>query len=136
MAEDYSPDADVLRAEINWKAGDWKAAAEALSRIAGDPPAGNAQMADADARRVLRYAAALALAGDQAGLDLARAKYGPAMSRGAYKDIFAVLASDRLGAITDVRDVQARLASTAPFDTFLASYRQRLVTPANATTGG
>jgi hypothetical protein len=134
VAEDYSPDADVLRAEINWKAANWRAAADALERIAGDPPAGNTPMAEDDARRVLRYAAALALAKDQAGLDLARAKYGPAMSRGTYKDIFAVLASDRVGQISDVRDVQARLASTAPFDTFLRSYRQRLITPAAATT--
>jgi tetratricopeptide (TPR) repeat protein len=138
IAEDLSPDADVLRSEINWKAGKWAAAAESLGRLAGDPPVGNDQMSEQDSRRVLRYCAALSLAGDQAGLDVARAKYGPAMMRGTYKDIFAVMASDRAGPMADVRDVQERLKSTAPFDTFLAAYRQRLVNaaPAPAAPGG
>jgi hypothetical protein len=136
IAEDLSPEADVLRSEINWKAARWAAAADALGRLAGDPPVGNTQLSNDEAQRVLRYVAALALAGDQSGLDVARAKYGPAIARGPYKDIFAVMASDRAGPMADVRDVQARLGSTAPFDTFLANYRERLANPAPAPAAG
>ncbi|MBV8536097.1 MAG: hypothetical protein JO128_10925 [Alphaproteobacteria bacterium] len=125
IANDQTPEGDRLRAEIDWTAGNWRAAAAALGRLVGDPPSGDAPMPDDQARRVLRYAAAQALAGDQAGLDATRGKFGPAMNKGSYKDIFAVLASDKAGPLPDVRDIQARLSSTAPFDTFLSEYRQR-----------
>lgn len=125
IASDTSEDALKLRAEINWNAGKWAAAATALGGLVGNPPTGDAPMPDEQARRVVRYAAALALAGDQSGLDATRAKFGTLMSKGPYKDIFAVLASDRTGPLPDVRDIQARLATTAPFDSFLNEYRQR-----------
>lgn len=125
IAGDPSADADTLRAEINWKTGDWGAAATALARFMGEPPQGDAAMPDDQARAVVRYAAALALAGDQTGLDAVRDKFGPAMQRGQFKEIFAVLASDKAGPMSDVRDIQARLATTAPFDSFLNAYRQR-----------
>ena len=125
IANDQTPEGERLRAEIDWNAGNWRAAAASLGRLVGDPPSGDAAMPDDQARRVLRYAAAQALAGDQSGLDATRGKFGPAMNKGPYKDIFAVLASDKAGPLPDVRDIQARLSSTAPFDTFLSEYRQR-----------
>lgn len=128
IAEDFTADGEILRAEIHWKAEAWAAAAEALGGLAGDPPAGEAPMSEEQTARVLRYASALALAGDQAGLDVARIKYGPAMARGNFKDIFAVIASDTAGPLGDVRDIAARLASTAPFQTFLNAYRERFNT--------
>lgn len=131
IANDQTPDAERLRAEINWNAANWTAAAASLGRLVGDPPPADAAMPDDQARRVLRYAAAQALAGDQAGLDATRTRFGPVMAKGPYKDIFAVLASDQAGPLPDVRDIQARLATTAPFDTFLNEYRQRF----GGTTG-
>jgi hypothetical protein len=47
------------------------------------------------------------------------------MARGPFKDIFPVIASDAAGAMPDVRDIAARLSSTAPFQTFLGAYRER-----------
>jgi len=129
MDGDAGPEADVLRAEINWKAENWVAAAEALGRLAGEPPAGDAAMSDDQAGRALRYAAALAMAADQPGLDLVRSKFGPAMAKGPFKDIFPVIASDRAGTLADVADIAARLPSTAPFQTFLGAYRERFSGP-------
>jgi hypothetical protein len=125
IASDTSAEADYLRAEINWKMEAWPAAAAALGRLAGEPPAGDAAMPDEQASVVLRYAGALALANDQAGLDALRAKYGPAMAKSALKDIFPVIASDASGRLPDVRDIAARLSTTAPFQGFLAAYRAR-----------
>ncbi|HTO65609.1 MAG TPA: hypothetical protein VMM15_30645 [Bradyrhizobium sp.] len=130
IADDTSAEGDTLRAEIDWKAGRWADAAAALSHLVGEPPQGDAKMTDEQGRRVIRYTAALAMAGDQAGLDAVRAKFGPAINQGPLKEIFAVLASDKAGPMPDVRDIQARLASTAPFDSFLGAYRQRFA-PAN-----
>ncbi len=129
IATDTTPEADLLRAEINWKIGAWAAAGEALGRLAGVPPTGTAPMPEEQATLVLRYAAALALAGDQTGLDGVRRMYGPAMARGPYNGVFAVLASDAAGQMPDVQDIQRRLSSTAPFQTFLAAYRQRFGAP-------
>ena len=127
IAADTSLDADQLRAEINTKTGNWAAAAQALGRLAGAPPPPDANLPDEQGAAVLRYAAALAMAGDQPGLDAARRLYGAQMGRGPYKGVFAVLASDAAGALPDVRDIQARLSSTAPFQSFLSAYRQRFV---------
>ncbi len=130
IAGDRTPEADVLRAEINWKIENWAAAAQALGRLAGEPPSGDAALPDEQASRVLRYAAALALARDQSGLDGVRSKFGPAMTKGPFKDIFPVIASDAAGTMADVRDIAARLPSTAPFQTFLGAYRERFSGPA------
>lgn len=133
IADDPSPEADLLRAEISWKMEEWMGAAQALGRLAGEPPAGDAVISEEQANRVLRYAAALALAGDQAGLDGVRAKYGAAMAKGPLKDVFPVIASDAAGRMADVRDIAARLPSTAPFQGFLAAYRARFANGAPRT---
>ncbi len=133
LAADSSIEADTLRAEINWKTENWAAAAEALRRLAGEPPAGDAVIGDEQASRVLRYASALAMGQDQAGLDAVRAKFGSAMAKGPLKDVFPVIASDVASAMPDVRDIAARLASTAPFQTFMSAYRARFSNPTPPT---
>jgi hypothetical protein len=62
-----------------------------------------------------------------------RAKYGPAMAKGPLKDVFPVIASDTASPMPDVRDIAARLASTAPFQGFLAAYRARFANGAPRT---
>ena len=49
------------------------------------------------------------------------------MRRGAYKDIYQVISSDPGTPVGDVREIAARTAAAAPFQSFLSDYRKRLL---------
>ncbi|MBI3451783.1 MAG: hypothetical protein HY057_02920 [Rhodospirillales bacterium] len=132
LVDDQDADADLLRADIYWRAQDWPQAAAALGRLAGDPPAGAAPAPDNQARQIIHMAVALALAGDEAGLGRLRERFGAPMDETPFKDVFRVLASERGGPVADVRQIANRVAATAPFQSFLANYRQRLAAGAKS----
>jgi tetratricopeptide (TPR) repeat protein len=127
LAGDAATEADLLRADIHWKTQNWPGAAEALTRLAGAPPADKQPMPDDQARQVIHLAVALALAHDEPGLKALRERFGPSMGRGQHKDVFAVLTSERAGPLNDFSAIASRIATVAPFRSFLAGYRERLV---------
>lgn len=129
LSGDTGADADLLRAEIAMRTRAWPAAAQAFERLIGEPPAGNAQLADNRARQALHLAVALALAGDDAGTARLRDRFGPAMGRSPYAEVFRVLTADRAGATPDIASIAARVSSLAPFESFMQGYRQRLAGP-------
>lgn len=130
MNGDTGADADLLRAEIAMRTRAWPAAAQAFERLVGNPPSGNAQLADNRARQTLHLAVALALAGDDAGTARLRDRFGAAMGRSPYAEVFRVLTADRAGATPDIASIAARVSSLAPFESFMQGYRQRLSGPA------
>ncbi len=130
MNGDTGADADLLRAEIAMRTRAWPAAAQAFDRLVGEPPSGNAQLADNRARQALHLAVALALAGDDAGTARLRDRFGAAMGRSPYAEVFRVLTADRAGATPDIASIAARVSSLAPFESFMQGYRQRLSGPA------
>jgi hypothetical protein len=123
---DNAPEADLLRADVLWRAQDWAAAALVLDRLAGPPPEGKAAMGENQARQVLHLGVALALAADEPGLKRLRERFGPAMERGNYKDVFRVVAANKGGPISDVKDIASQVAAVGPYQSFLAGYRQRV----------
>ena len=52
------------------------------------------------------------------------------MRKGPYKDIYQVVASDPGAPVGDVREIAARTAAAAPFQSFLADYRKRVLASA------
>jgi len=130
MNGDTGADADLLRAEIAMRTRAWPAAAQAFERLVGNPPSGNAQLADNRARQALHLAVALALAGDDAGTARLRDRFGAAMGRSPYAEVFRVLTADKAGATPDIASIAARVSSLAPFESFMQGYRQRLSGPA------
>jgi tetratricopeptide (TPR) repeat protein len=126
---DTGADADLLRAEIALRTRAWPAAAQALERLVGEPPGGNTQIADNRARQALHWAVALALSGDEAGTTRLRDRFGAAMGRSPYAEVFRVLTADRAGATPDIASIAARVSSLAPFESFMQGYRQRLAGP-------
>ncbi|HEX2113648.1 MAG TPA: hypothetical protein VHM01_04510 [Alphaproteobacteria bacterium] len=127
LSADDTRDADLLRAELTWRAQDWGGAAAALTRLV-IPPAGD--LADEQARQAIRLAVALSLSRDKDGLKRFDGEFGAAMRRGPYKDIYQVVASDPGAPVGDVRDIAARAAAVAPFQSFLADYRKRILASA------
>jgi hypothetical protein len=129
IAEDRSRDADQLRAEIYWRARDWKGAAAMLGRLVGPAPAEGVPFSEKDARTVMNNAVALALTGDSGEkLSQLRSAFGTAMEGTPFAADFRVIAAaDRSS--RDFDSVLQRAASVEDFDAFLKSYRARLLEP-------
>ncbi|NGM21739.1 hypothetical protein G3576_17075 [Roseomonas stagni] len=93
------PDGAAPLAELLAEGQDWAGAAAALNEhMARSMPAEGA-LDDAARRDLLRMAAFLALAGDQAGLDALRDRYAPRLPAGAFTEAFAALASRSTGTL-------------------------------------
>ncbi|MGQ0664503.1 MAG: hypothetical protein ACT4P2_13200 [Pseudomonadota bacterium] len=132
---DQAAEGQLLRADIYWQAQNWAAAAEALQPVVGAPPTGNAPLPEEQARRAIHLAVALALTEDEAGAKRLADRFGPALERGPYKDVFRVLTSARRPPPADMAQVAARLATAAPFQSFLAGYRARFATGGKTLVG-
>ena len=131
LSGDDSGEGDLLRAELSWRAQLWPDAAMALARMLGAPAPGD--LADDKARQAIRLAVALSLSGDKGGLKRFDDQFGAAMRRGPYKDIYQVISSDAGAPVGDVREIAARTAAAAPFQSFLSDYRKRLLAGAPKT---
>ena len=125
LSADDSGEGDLLRAELSWRAQLWPDAAVALARMLGAPTSGD--LVEEKARQAIRLAVALSLSGDKSSLKRFDDQFGAAMRRGAYKDIYQVISSDPGTPVGDVREIAARTAAAAPFQSFLSDYRKRLL---------
>lgn len=128
LADDLSPDADLIRSDVFWQNQDWKQADQVLARLAFHAGARPGQpLDDTQARYVLNRAVSLTLAADEAGLARLRQDHGREMETSPYGDAFRLIASTRTESTTDVRAlVQANVRAAEGFQTFLAAYRDRL----------
>ncbi len=122
---DSSRNADLLRAEIEWKSGHWKKAAEALSNVVPEPSP-SLVLADDEARLVLDWATALTLSEDERAVANIRNRYGAAMERTTFKDAFDLITTPPESGVIDYRTVSERIKQAEDFKSFLAAYRERL----------
>lgn len=125
LAGDESIDAKLLRAEVQWRSRDWKAAAETFSTLV-DMPAADKTLTPTSARFVLHWATALALAGEDGELRRMGDVFTAAMAESPYRDAFRLLVSDVGGGLIDYRTVADRIKQAEDFQTFMATYRKRL----------
>ncbi|CAO3431080.1 tetratricopeptide repeat protein [Azospirillum doebereinerae] len=124
LAEDDSTNANLLRVDIAWRGQKWDAAALALNKVVGPPPAAGQTLDAGVSQLVLNRAVALALAGDGTGLGLLRKDFEGAMKGGPNEDAFRVLTrpEQALGLI-DVSTIRSRVAEVDMFQKFLKNYR-------------
>ena len=81
---DASPDARAARAEALWRKRDWPQAGKLMEVALGDRFKSAAPLDDLEQAELLRAAIAYSLAGDEAGLDRLRTRYG--VQAGGAKD--------------------------------------------------
>ena len=144
LAGDVSRNADLLRADINWRTENWAEAAKSLQRMAGQPPDEGTTFDREESQIILNWAVAMRLSKDESGLAVLRELYGPAMMASPLGNAFQFIASASNPAEPlDLDKVTSRIAETDVFDAFLADYlednRKRLLkspakTPAPGTT--
>lgn len=125
LAGDDSRNAESLRAEINWRAHDWAAAAGSLSKLVPEPSR-QLVLTNEQGQMILDLATALTLAEDERGVAALRARYGAAMSGTPFRDGFDLLTSPPEGGLIDYRTVADRIKQAENFQTFLGEYRDRL----------
>lgn len=126
-------EADLLRAEIHWKAQDWNNAANVFARLGGPIPEGDAKLTDQRSRYVLNRAIALALGKNSTRLAALGQAFGPAMATTPYAADFKAMTSVETTP-RDFTDVLQRVALVDDFQAFMDSYRARL--SGEASTAG
>lgn len=123
LAGDVSRNADLLRANIQWKSENWGEAAKVLQRLAGEPPQEGTTFDRTDAQVVLNWAVALRLDRDETGLEVVRSLYGPAMSGSPLSKAFQFISSPASpDEPLDLDTITNRIADTGVFEAFLAEY--------------
>jgi len=121
-------DAEKLQVRIFWEQKQWPEAANAIGALLVDTRPENLSAEAAD--HVQNMAVALTLAGDAAGLEALRQRFGAAMAETPNASAFQLLTTD-LGA-ADAGDLASQLAGVARLDAFMTDYRKRYVEPAPA----
>ena len=128
LQNDNSVDAARLRADIYWRQKDWDNAAKVFAQLAGAPPA-QGPIGVELSRILLAWSAALALDGNQDGLDKLRKDWGPAIVGTQTAQAFNLITEDGNAGLAgggNAADVAARVAEIGNLQGFLAAYRKRL----------
>jgi len=128
LQNDNSVDAARLRADIYWRQKDWDNAAKVFAALAGTPPAQGPLGVDLS-RILLAWSAALALDGNQDGLDKLRKEWGPAIAGTQTAQAFNLITEDADAGLAGggtAADVAARVAEIGNLQSFMAAYRKRL----------
>ncbi|KAA0582533.1 tetratricopeptide repeat protein [Azospirillum sp. Sh1] len=124
LAQDDSTNANLLRVDIAWKGQKWDAAALALNKVIGPPPATGKPLDPNMSQLVLNRAVALALAGDGNGLNLLKKDFEGSMKGGPNEDAFRILTRpEQAMGLIDVGTIRSRVAEVDMFKKFLKEYR-------------
>ena len=134
ISGDDSEEAGLLRVEILWRAKNWASAATALEKLVGAPAPAKEQASDEQSKRIVRWATAVALAGDEVGLKQIKDRFAASLDKGPYKAVFATITAIPGGSSTATEDIAARIAAATPMQSFLAAYRARSEPPKPAAT--
>ena len=74
----------------------------------------------------MRWAVALALSDNAAGLFYLREKYSSFMGRSPYLDDFTVIVSEPTGSADTMKAIVDRLKDVNKYEAFIAGYRERM----------
>ena len=125
LAGDESREAEALRADIYWKAGDWTSAARSYRRVAGGFPEQGA-LPPEQARILLKLGTALSLAGDRSGLRDLADRYGRRMEGTPEEAAFRLVTAGQPAPGQNLQSIAAALAGVEAFQEHLKSYREAL----------
>jgi hypothetical protein len=126
LGDDMTEDAERLRIELHHEDKNWPEKALSLERLIGDPAVLVENFTDEDARNVLDWVSALALAGDERQLQRVRRRYGVMMAESPFKDAFQLITSPQERGLPDYRTLSRKLREVESFKSFMDVYRERL----------
>jgi len=125
--EDKGQTANLLRADIYWKAKDWPKAVAALEKLMANSGADKAEkLSGTDRKRLMQIAVARALSGDQAGIDQMRKKYRRKLVGTPDLDAFDLITDNTDGSETAFRERASAIAKVSQLESFMSGYRKQL----------
>jgi tetratricopeptide (TPR) repeat protein len=125
IADDESPQAGRLRADISWDSGNWSVAGAKAEEVLGDRYDMSGPLLPEERALIMRAAVAYSLAGNESGLDLLRERYGAKMGASPDAKAFAIVSEniDRQGVA--FRDLAKQIASIDSLQAFMADFKKQ-----------
>jgi hypothetical protein len=125
IADDESPQASRLRADISWDSGNWSVAGGKAEEVLGDRYDMSGPLLPEERALIMRAAVAYSLAGNEIGLDLLRTHYVEKMSASPDAKAFAIVSEniDRQGVA--FRDLAKQIASVDSLQAFMADFKKQ-----------
>jgi hypothetical protein len=125
IALDTSPDAQRLRADIYWEAGNWAKASANAEQMLGNRWQDSTPLSDAERKETMRAAVAYSLANDEAGLDRLHGHFAAKMQASVDASAFAVVTQNIDMQGTAFRDAAGQVASLDTLQAFMKDFRKR-----------
>jgi hypothetical protein len=125
IADDESPQAGKLRADVAWDSGDWKLAGAKAEEVLGDRYDASGPLLPDERALIMRAAVAYSLGGNESGLDRLREHYAEKMSASPDAKAFAIVSEtiDRQGVA--FRDLAKQIASVDSLQAFMADFKKQ-----------
>ncbi|MEQ8345259.1 MAG: hypothetical protein RLO22_21910 [Sneathiellaceae bacterium] len=115
-----------LRADINWRAKNWKAAAATLEPLADEAARQEGPLSVEDRRQILQLAISLALDGEDRKIDALRERFLARLEGTPEARAFEIVTDSLKRNATDIRQLTAAIAEVDELEAFMADYRDRL----------
>jgi|GEM_PF-6009314 len=127
LEDDKSKKADLLRADIHWKAKKWSKVIIALEKLLKDDGAATAKtLTPISRQRLMQLAVARNLSNDQTGITQMRKTYRRKMVDTPDIDAFDLITEALDGSETDFRERSTAIAKISQLESFMAGYRDQL----------
>jgi hypothetical protein len=126
---------DRLRADIDWRARKWRAAAEQIERMYGERWRETKALDQGERTDILRTAIGYALAGETLSLDRFRQKYLGLMSAAPEKRMFDVVTAPLNARRDEFREVAKTVSAADTLGAFLRDLHARYPDKSAAVSG-
>ncbi|MBL4667499.1 MAG: hypothetical protein JKY04_08985, partial [Sneathiella sp.] len=127
LEDDKSHTADLLRADIYWKAKKWPKAINALEKLMRQSGADKAKkLRPIDRGRLMQVAVARSLANDEEGIAIMRQKYRKKLVDTPDLDAFDLITDNSDGSETNFRERSTAIAKISQLESFMTGYREQL----------
>ena len=134
LEDDGSEGANVLRADLHWRAKDWSRAATAFDTLLGERWKADEPLRPLERQQVMQLAISLALGDQRAALQRVKRNYQPKMEGLPEADAFQVVADTTVDrSQTSFRNLASAIAQVNQLEAFMTSYRERLKDDAKAS---
>ncbi len=133
IADDDTPQAKRLRADMAWDSGNWTSAGAKAEDVVGDRWNASGPLNDEERAQVMRAAVAYSLGNDQTALDHLREHYAAKMNASPDAKAFGVVTEhiDRQGGA--FRDLVKQIAAVDTLQAFMADFKKQGAATATKT---
>ena len=124
-------DAELIRSDIYWASNNWNEVASSSDKVLGDRWEQPGPLEPIERQTVMRWAVALALENDKAGLAALHKKYGKLMAATPAANAFDVVTTTVDPTGINLRDLTGQIASVNTIEKLFKDYNKQDAAPAS-----